>query len=87
MQVSAGEPTKAIDSKLSLDNISSISTSEGLSKADLAWHAINTYGLDCSEVITKGEMTREGYFLITCSSGKELQVYPRNKQHPNIIEK
>ena len=87
LQASAGEPTKALDSKLSLDNISSISTSEGLSKADLAWHAINTYGLDCTEVITKGEMTGEGYFLITCSSGIELRVYPRNGQHPNITEK
>ena len=87
LQASDGEPTKALDSKLNLNNISGISTSEGLSKADLAWHAINTYGLDCDEVISKGKITEEGYFLITCSSGKELRVYPRNGRHPNITEK
>lgn len=85
---STEEPTKALDSKLSLDNISSITTSEGLSKADLAWHAINTYAFfDCIEVIKKGEMTEEGYFLITCSSGMELRTYPRNGKHPKITKK
>jgi hypothetical protein len=87
LQASVGEPTKALDSKLSLNNRSSISTSEGLSKADLAWHAINTYGLDCAEVIAKSKTTKEGYFLITCSNGKELRIYLRNGQHPYITEK
>ena len=80
----SGEPTKALDSNLSLNDIPSITTSDNLTKADLAWHAINTYGFDCSEVISKGQMTTDGYFLISCSSGLELRVYLRNNQHPNI---
>lgn len=80
------EPTKALDSKLSLDNISKISTSDNLTKADLAWHAVNTYGFDCSEVISKGEITKEGYFLITCVNNLKLKVHPRKQQHPSIVE-
>jgi hypothetical protein len=59
-------------------------TSEGLTKADLAWHAANTYGWDCEEVLSKGNRTKNGYFVITCSSRKSFRVYPRNGQHPRI---
>ncbi|QWF62937.1 hypothetical protein KM864_18700 (plasmid) [Ralstonia solanacearum] len=30
-------------------------SSEGLTKADIAWHALNTYGWDCEEVIKQDE--------------------------------
>ena len=87
LNASAGEPTKAIDSAINMNNLSTKGyTSEGLTKADLAWHAINTYGFDCTEVISKGEMTEKGYFLIKCSSGIELRVNPRTNKHPSISE-
>jgi len=44
------ELTKASQSKYN-NNIRLATTSENLSKADLAWHAQNTYGWDCSEVV------------------------------------
>ncbi|MFV8632214.1 hypothetical protein ACNRDB_22430 [Ralstonia pseudosolanacearum] len=59
-------------------------TSEGLTKADLAWHALNTYGWDCEEVIKQDNPTEGGYYVITCSSGKKLRVYPRPQRHPRI---
>ena len=65
-----------------------VTTSDGLSKADLAWHAVNTYGWDCPEVVSQGhqgqQLKRDGYYVITCSSGKKLRVYPRSGQHPRI---
>lgn len=77
------EPTKAEQSQYNND-IRQATTSSGLSKADLAWHAQNTYGWDCAQVVSQGEMTSEGYFFIECSSGKKLRVYPRAGQHPKI---
>lgn len=77
------EPTKATQSSYEQD-IRHATTSEGLTKADLAWHALNTYGWDCDEVISRDAPTRDGYFVITCSSGKKLRVYPRPHQHPRI---
>ena len=77
------EPTKATSSSYNTD-IRRATTSSGLSKADLAWHAQNTYGWDCSEVVSKGEMTSGGYFFIECTSGKKFRVYPRSGQHPKI---
>lgn len=77
------EPTKAEQSSYNND-IRQATTSNGLSKADLAWHAQNTYGWDCTQVVSQGVMTSEGYFFIECSSGKKLRVYPRNGQHPKI---
>lgn len=77
------EPTKADQSSYN-NNIRQATTSSGLSKADLAWHAQNTYGWDCAQVVSQGEMTSEGYFFIECSSGKKLRVYPRSGQHPKI---
>lgn len=81
--VMAREPTKASES-LYNSNILLATTSEGLTNADLAWHAANTYGWNCSEVVSKGNPTKDGYFLITCSNGKKFRVYPRNGQHPRI---
>jgi hypothetical protein len=65
-----------------------VMTSYGLSKSDLAWHAVNSYGWDCHKVVSKGhqgqQLKRDGYYIITCSSGKKLRVYPRSGQHPKI---
>jgi flagellar basal body-associated protein FliL len=77
------EPTKAEQSSYNHD-IKLATTSSGLTKADLAWHAMNTYGWDCAEVISRGEQTPDGYFLINCGNGKKLRVYPRAGKHPKI---
>ncbi|MGE1000620.1 hypothetical protein [Ralstonia pseudosolanacearum] len=77
------EPTKAVQSVYEQD-IRRATTSEGLTKADLAWHALNTYGWDCEEVIKQDNPTEGGYYVITCSSGKKLRVYPRPQRHPRI---
>lgn len=77
------EPTKAIESSYNTD-IRKAMTSTDLTKADLAWHAVNTYGWDCEEVVSRGEMNSDGYFCIECSSGLKLRVYPRQGQHPRI---
>lgn len=76
------EPTRASQSVYNRD-IRRATTSRGLTKADLAWHAVNTYGWDCSEVVSRSD-ERGGYYVITCSSGTELRVYPRPNQHPRI---
>ncbi|MDO8347237.1 MAG: hypothetical protein Q7S85_05015 [Rugosibacter sp.] len=81
--IAAAEPTKASQSVYEKD-IRKATTSQGLTKADLAWHALNTYGWDCEEVTAQEAQTKEGYFVITCSSGKKLRVYPRQGQHPKI---
>jgi len=77
------EPTKAVQSSYNED-IREATASQGLTKADLAWQAQNTYGWDCAEVVSKGEMTPNGYFFIECSSGEKLRVYPRTGKHPKI---
>lgn len=77
------EPTKAIESGYE-KNILKANTSDNLTKADLAWHAQNTYGWDCAEVTVRHESSSEGYFFIECSSGKKLRVYPRTGKHPKI---
>ncbi|WP_425952991.1 hypothetical protein [Ralstonia pseudosolanacearum] len=79
----SAEPTKATQSAYEQD-MRRATTSDGLSKADLAWHALNTYGWDCDEVIKKEPPTKDGYYVITCSSGKKLRVYSRPQQHPKI---
>lgn len=58
-------------------------TSYGLSNADLAWHAKNTYGWNCNSVIRKAPQANSFYF-ITCGNGKRLRVYPRANKHPRI---
>ena len=77
------EQTKSLSSTYN-DDISKATTSNGLSKADLAWHAQNTYGWDCAEVTSIWEMTSDGYFFIECTSGKKFRVYPRFGTHPKI---
>lgn len=77
------EPTKAVQSRYEQD-IRLATTSEGLTKADLAWHALNTYGWDCEEVTKQDLPLKDGYYVITCSSGTKLRVYPRPQQHPRI---
>ena len=79
----AAEPTKASESVYNR-NVHLATTSEGLTKADLAWHALNTYGWDCEEVRAKGIRTKEEFFVITCSNGKSFRVYLRKGQHPRI---
>lgn len=79
----SAEPTKASQSAYEKD-IRKATTSEGLTKADLAWHALNTYGWDCEEVISKDAPTKDGYYVITCSNGTKLRVYPRKNKHPRI---
>lgn len=83
LAVLANEPTRAEQSIYNQD-IRKATTSEGLTSADLAWHAVNTYGWDCSEVTSKGESTQDGYYVISCSSGIQLRVYPRQGEHPRI---
>ena len=78
----AGEPTKASESPYN-GNFSLATTSHNLTKADIAWHALNTYGWDCDEVLSRDEMTGS-YYIVTCSSGLQLRVYPRSGKHPKI---
>ncbi|MEX5582701.1 hypothetical protein [Pseudomonas lurida] len=79
----AVEATKADDSKFNYD-LSNAHSSRNLSKADLAWHALNTYGWNCSEVIAEKQSPAEKYSVITCSSGLKLRVYRRSDAHPII---
>jgi len=79
----AEEPRKANESAYNTDSRKA-NTSEGLTKADLAWHATHTYGWDCSEVVSKGAPTLDGYFIITCANGTKLRVYPRKQRQPRI---
>lgn len=81
--VTGAEPTKASQSVYERDIRRAI-TSEGLTQADLAWHALNTYGWDCEEVINRDPPMKDDSYLITCSNGKKLRVYPRRGQHPRI---
>lgn len=74
--------TKASQSSYN-KNVFSATTSYGLTKADLAWHALNTYGWSCSEVVSVGS-NQGSYYVITCSNGTKLRVYPRSDAHPKI---
>jgi hypothetical protein len=77
------EPTKASQSVYNTD-ILQARTSKNLTKADIAWHAVNTYGWDCEEVVSKGKPAKDGSYVITCSNGKKLRVFPRPGKHPRI---
>ena len=81
--ISGSRPTKASESSYNQD-LRRATTSEGLSNADLAWHALNTYGWKCAEVVSSGEQNEEGFYVITCANGTQLRVYPRENQHPRI---
>lgn len=76
-------PPDRADSSNYEKNYASATTSSGLSNADLAWHAQNTYGWDCNSVVSKGSMIST-YYVITCGNGTRLRVYPRAGQHPKI---
>lgn len=76
------EPTLASESEYNHD-ITKATTSQGLSNADLAWHALNTYGWDCEEVVARESQVGD-YFVVTCANGTKLRVYPRAGQHPRI---
>lgn len=74
--------------------------SENLEYADIAWHAKNTYGWDCDEIVdmsqpisTSGRELKDpaliseivgNYSIATCSSGLKLRVYPRRDSYPII---
>ncbi|ROM94433.1 hypothetical protein BK658_17935 [Pseudomonas brassicacearum] len=78
------EPTKAVDSAFDHD-FSNISSSRNLTKADLAWHALNTYGWDCEEVVdVQPAEPGKKYSVITCANSRKLRVYPRSDAHPII---
>lgn len=75
-------------------------TSENLTNADLAWHAYNTYGWECEQVVSKSNPIKINgielkdkrrisqikgvYYVVACSSGIKLRVYPRYNWHPII---
>jgi hypothetical protein len=79
---SSGDPSRASESTYNRD-IRLARTSEGLSNADIAWHATNTYGWDCEQVVTRLP-AESGYFVVVCSNNTRLRVYPRVGQHPRI---
>lgn len=81
-EISNREPTRASESEYNRD-ITKATTSEGLTNADIAWHSLNTYGWDCEEVVSR-EPQVNAYFVVECSSGTKLRVYPRSGQHPRI---
>lgn len=60
---SQSEPTKASESRCArltlAEALRRCLTSEKLTEADLAWHAVNTYGWDCEEVIFRGPQQRD----------------------------
>ena len=74
--------------------------SENLQYADVAWHAQNTYGWNCSEIVNIGEaiqtsgrelkdsylisQIKGNYSIATCSSGLKLRIYPRYNTYPII---
>jgi len=80
------EPTKASQSPYN-KNYRLATTSEDLSKADLAWHAKNTYGWDCEEVVSKKEIDSSGNLLIECANGEKFRVRLRPGRHPIITNK
>lgn len=81
--VASAEPTKAEESAFDHD-FSNINSSRNLSKADLAWHALNSYGWDCTEVVDQQFPPGQKYSVITCRNGLKLRVYPRKDAFPII---
>ncbi|WP_462383311.1 hypothetical protein [Pseudomonas sp. Marseille-QA0892] len=79
----AAEPTRADQSEFARDEFKA-NTSRNLSKADLAWHALNSYGWNCPEVIQQTGVNKQGYSVITCKNGTKLRVYLRSDAHPRI---
>jgi len=82
--IAGGHVSESKYSKMPLGQaIKAAYISENLTNADIAWHAINTYGWDCEEVTSKGSFNGE-YYVVTCSTGLKLRVYPRKNMHPSI---
>lgn len=79
----AAEATRADQSAFAKDEFKS-NTSRNLTKADLAWHAMNSYGWNCPEVVEQGAVKKGGYSVITCKNGTKLRVYLRSDAHPRI---
>jgi hypothetical protein len=79
---STREPTRASESVYNRD-VRKATTSRGLTNADIAWHAVNTYGWDCNEVVSRQPQSGE-FYVVTCSNGTQLRVYPRSDAHPRI---
>lgn len=76
-------PQKAPESRFN-DNPAASGTSRDLTKADVAWHAKNTYGWDCHEVVERTLINDEEYYTVECANGNKLRVYPRLDKHPRI---
>lgn len=76
------EPTKASESIYS-SYPDRATTSWNLKKPDIAWHAVNSFGWDCDEVVERSEQDGEFYY-VTCASGIRLRVYPRRGTWPSI---
>ncbi|TWI57447.1 hypothetical protein IQ22_00663 [Pseudomonas duriflava] len=51
-------------------------TSQNLSKADLAWHAVNTFGFNCPEVIKEKRILGSHHSIIICNTGTRVRVHP-----------
>lgn len=81
--VAAAELTRADESAFDHD-FSNINSSRNLSKADLAWHAVNSFGWDCEEVVDQQFPPGLKYSVITCGNGLKLRVYPRKDAFPVI---
>ena len=100
---STNPATKATESRYNDMNPADYYTemnSNDLEYADIAWHAQNTYGWNCSEVTnldepvsTSGKELKDSYLIsqivgtysiATCSSGVKLRVYPRTDTYPII---
>lgn len=82
LRLSANDSGRAQDSVYERD-ITLATTSYNLSNSDIAWHALNTYGWDCNQVVSRTE-SAGGFFMVVCSNGTLLRVYPRSGQHPRI---
>ena len=80
--VNAAEKSHMRESVYNQD-IRKATTSENLTNADIAWHAVNTYGWDCEEVVSRSPSKGE-FYIVECSNGSKLRVYPRTARHPKI---
>lgn len=73
------------NARIGFHDLASLRTSHGLSSADVAWHAVNTYGWPCENVIARESTSRHGAdYLLTCSNGTRLLEYSRADAHPRI---
>lgn len=85
LQKSATSNLTRADQSSYNQNPSLATTSLGLSRADLAWHAVNSYSWDCPEVLDVGSNSGS-YYIITCANGTKLRVYPHLAGRPHITD-